>query len=102
MNIDEKTLTSVESDKKEEIVKSLKKKKLDFIKRYGKDKAESVIYATATKVAKDVAESTETVDESDSAVDGASKGPISRASAKHGKIKPMSGTKPLLLKLQQS
>lgn len=40
-----------------------------------------------------------TVDESDSAIDGADKGPISRASAKHGRIKPMSGTKTIATKI---
>ena len=38
-------------DDAEEIVKDLKKKKADFVKRYGKD-AKSVMYATAMKMAK--------------------------------------------------
>ncbi|AOV60300.1 hypothetical protein S820908_153 [Synechococcus phage S-CAM9] len=45
----EKTLTEPEKDKKEEIVKSMKKKG-DFSK-YG-DRAKEVMYATATKIAK--------------------------------------------------
>ena len=45
----ERTLTEPEKDKKEEIVKSMKKKG-DFSK-YGDD-AKSVMYATATKIAK--------------------------------------------------
>ena len=45
----EKTLTKPEKEKKEEIVKSMKKKG-DFSK-YGDD-AKSVMYATATKIAK--------------------------------------------------
>lgn len=36
--------------KREEIVKSMKKKKSDFVEKYG-DKAEEVMYATATKMA---------------------------------------------------
>ena len=39
------------------------------------------------------------IKESDSAIDGSSKGPISRASAKHGRIKPMSGTKTIATKI---
>jgi hypothetical protein len=39
-----------QKDKREEIVKALKKKKSDFVKRYG-DEAENVMYATATKQA---------------------------------------------------
>ncbi len=57
INILEKTLTPNEIDKKEEIIKSLKLKKADFIKKYGKDKAMGVMYAIATKTAERVAES---------------------------------------------
>lgn len=49
--IEERTLTEPESAKKEEIVKSMKKKMSGFKERYG-DKAKSVMYATATKMAK--------------------------------------------------
>lgn len=49
--IEERTLTASETDKKEEIVKSMKKGLAGFKERYGKD-AKSVIYATATKQAK--------------------------------------------------
>ena len=49
--IDERTLTEPETAKKEEIVKSMKKKMSGFKERYG-DKAKSVMYATATKMAK--------------------------------------------------
>lgn len=97
--LDENSLTPAETAKREEIVKSLKSKRADFVKRYGKEKAKSVMYATATKVAKEVAESTEELDESDSAIDGAEKGPISQASAKHGRVKPMSGTKTIASKI---
>jgi len=51
VNIEERTLTAAETDKKEEIVKSMKKGLAGFKERYGKD-AKSVIYATATKQAK--------------------------------------------------
>ena len=50
----ERTLTKSEEEKKEEIVKSMKDNKGDFKKRYGDD-AKSVMYATATKIAKRVA-----------------------------------------------
>jgi len=49
--IEERTLTDDETDKKEEIVKSMKKGLAGFKERYGKD-AKSVMYATATKQAK--------------------------------------------------
>lgn len=58
-NLLEKTLTKAESIKQEEIVKSMKKKLPDFIKRYGsKERAMEVIYATAAKMAKKLAEET--------------------------------------------
>jgi hypothetical protein len=50
----ERALTKSEEEKKEEIVKSMKDKKGDFKKRYGDD-AKSVMYATATKIAKRIA-----------------------------------------------
>ena len=53
--IDEKTLTSAETKKKEEIVKSMKKSAGDFEKRYP-GRGKNVMYATATKKAKEVAE----------------------------------------------
>ena len=49
--LEERKLTEPEMEKKEKIVKKLKGKKHDFEKRYGKD-AKSVMYATATKLAK--------------------------------------------------
>jgi hypothetical protein len=48
----ERPLTDEETDKKEEIVHSLKSKYKEFRKKYGKD-AKSVMYATATKLAKE-------------------------------------------------
>ena len=48
-------LTSGEEKKKEDIVKGMKKDKGGFEKRYGKD-AKSVMYATATKLAKEETE----------------------------------------------
>jgi hypothetical protein len=53
--LDEKTLTSAETKKKEEIVKSMKKNLPAFRSRYG-DRAKEVMYATATQKAKDVTE----------------------------------------------
>ena len=47
----EKTLTKPEKEKKEEIVKSMKKDKKGFEARYG-DREKEVMYATATKIAK--------------------------------------------------
>jgi hypothetical protein len=53
--LEEKTLSSAENKKKEEIVKSMKKNLSGFKSRYGK-RAREVMYATATQRAKDVAE----------------------------------------------
>jgi hypothetical protein len=50
--IKERELTNPEKDEKERIVKGMKKSKKDFEERYGED-AESVMYATATKKAKE-------------------------------------------------
>ncbi len=49
--LDERTLTSGESKKKEEYVKGMKKSLSGFKQRYG-ERAKSVMYATATKMAK--------------------------------------------------
>jgi hypothetical protein len=49
--LSERSLTKGEEKKKEKYVKGMKKNKDDFKKRYGKD-AEAVMYATATKNAK--------------------------------------------------
>jgi hypothetical protein len=57
----EKKLTTAEKGKKEEVVKSMKKSKGDFVKRYGK-KGEEVMHATATKIAKKAEESIEVLD----------------------------------------
>jgi len=51
VNIEERTLTAAETNKKEHIVKSMKKGMAGFKERYG-DRAKSVMYATATKQAK--------------------------------------------------
>lgn len=55
VQLDEKTLTTAETKKKEEIVKSMKDKAGDFEKRYP-GRGKEVMYATATKMAKKVAE----------------------------------------------
>jgi hypothetical protein len=55
VQIDEKTLTKMEMSKREEIVRSMKDKKADFERRYP-GRAEEVMYATATKMAKKIAE----------------------------------------------
>lgn len=55
IELEEKTLTSAETKKKEQIVKSMKKGLSGFKSRYG-DRAKEVMYATATKRAKEVAE----------------------------------------------
>jgi hypothetical protein len=60
----EKKLTAAEKDKKEEVVKSMKKDKDGFKDRYGK-KGDEVMHATATKIAKKAAESIESIDEED-------------------------------------
>jgi len=51
-SLNERKLSKGEENEKEKIVKGMKKSKKDFKKRYGDD-AESVMYATATKIAKD-------------------------------------------------
>jgi hypothetical protein len=53
--LEEKTLSPAETKKKEEIVKSMKKNLPGFRSRYG-NRAKEVMYATATKNAKNVAE----------------------------------------------
>ena len=50
--LNERSLTKGEEKDKENYVKGMKKNKADFKKRYGKD-AEAVMYATATKMAKE-------------------------------------------------
>jgi len=50
-SVEERSLTKSEKNKKEKIVKGMKKAKGDFKDRYGKD-AKAVMYATATKIAK--------------------------------------------------
>ena len=52
----ERELTKGEENKKEKYVKGMKKNKNDFKDRYGKD-AEAVMYATATKMAKEAVRS---------------------------------------------
>jgi hypothetical protein len=59
----EKKLTKAEKEKKEEVVKSMKKDKAGFKERYGK-RGEEVMHATATKIAKKKAESQESDQES--------------------------------------
>ena len=51
VQIEERELTPDETKKKEEVVKSMKKKMAGFKERYG-DRAREVMYATATKMAK--------------------------------------------------
>jgi hypothetical protein len=53
--LDEKTLSTAETKKKEEIVKSMKDKAADFEKRYP-GRGKEVMYATATKMAKKMSE----------------------------------------------
>ena len=51
VELEERTLTSGESKKKEEYVKGMKKGLSGFKERYG-ERAKSVMYATATKMSK--------------------------------------------------
>ncbi len=55
VSLDEKVLTSAETKKKEELVKSMKKSASDFEARYP-GRGKEVMYATATKMAKKMAE----------------------------------------------
>ena len=50
-HLDERHLSDAEMKKREDIVKSMKKSAAGFRKRYG-ERAKSVMYATATKMAK--------------------------------------------------
>jgi hypothetical protein len=50
--MEEKKLSKPEKKEKERVVEGIKKSKKDFKQRYGDD-AEGVMYATATKIAKD-------------------------------------------------
>jgi hypothetical protein len=55
VELDEKTLTSAETKERERLVKSMKDKAADFEKRYP-GRGKEVMYATATKMAKKIAE----------------------------------------------
>ncbi len=55
VQIDEKTLTAAETKERERIVKSMKDKAADFERRYP-GRGKEVMYATATKMAKKIAE----------------------------------------------
>lgn len=55
VQIDEKVLSKMEMKKREELVKSMKKNQADFEKRYP-GRGKEVMYATATKMAKKMAE----------------------------------------------
>lgn len=52
INLAERALSKSETKEQERIVKGMKKSKRGFKERYGKD-AESIMYATATKLAKE-------------------------------------------------
>lgn len=51
-HVQERKLSSSEKEEREDIVKGMKKNKAEFKKRYG-DRGEEVMYATATKLAKE-------------------------------------------------
>ena len=74
----ERALTKPEMTKREKYVKSMKKSKGDFEKRYG-DRGEEVMYATATKMAKKKAE--ESKDEEDKVEETTTSGSIATSPA---------------------
>lgn len=68
-SLEERTLTPSEIDKKDEVLSSLKKKAKDFKKRYGKD-YKSVMYGTATKIAKNEDATEESIDFENPPIEG--------------------------------
>jgi len=80
VQIVEKTLTTAETKKKEELVKSMKKNKDSFEERYP-GRGEEVMYATATKMAKKMVEDIATGDSSMSSTSTATKQKPQNASA---------------------
>jgi len=54
IDLEERSLTEPEMKKKEEYVKGIKKKMPGFKERYG-ERAKEVVYATATRMAKEKA-----------------------------------------------
>ena len=91
-SVEERKLSSSEKEEREDIVKGMKKNKAGFAKRYG-DRGEEVMYATATKLAKERGpgnpdrkkkETSEEVDETTVAGSVAPSAAVSKSKSKGG------------------
>jgi hypothetical protein len=80
--LDERTLSGSEMNKREDIVKGMKKNYKGFVSKYGKDRAKSVMYATATKLAKEETEMKDNLDEAKKANTASARAELAKRPAK--------------------
>lgn len=81
-DLEERTLSSGEMNKREDIVKGMKKNYKGFVSKYGKDRAKSVMYATATKLAKEETEMKNNLDEAKKANSASARAELAKRPAK--------------------